>query len=43
MMIAQKHAARALLLVALLVGLTFSMAVMVWQTPLVRDQIAADE
>ena len=43
MMIAHRHATRALLLVALLVGLTFSVAVMAWQAPLVCDQIIADE
>ena len=43
MMIAHRQATRALVLVALLLGLTFSVAVMGWQTPLVLDQIVADE
>ena len=43
MMIAHEHVTRALVLVALLLGLTFSAAVMGWQTPLLLDQIVADE
>ncbi len=43
MSIAHRHASRALLLIALLAGLTFSVGAMAWQTPLVGDQIVADE
>ncbi len=43
MMIIHRHATRALLFVALLVGVTLSVAVMAWQAPLVRDQIVAGE
>ena len=43
MMIGHRHATRALLLVALLAGLTCSVAALAWQMPIVRDQIVADE
>ncbi|WP_256430027.1 hypothetical protein [Caulobacter sp. S45] len=43
MSIAHRHTTRALLLITLLAGLTLSVVAMAWQTPLVRDQIVADD